>query len=233
MNQVLGTSLSGRSHNAVTTGSFTTTFPLNQNPLSSPWYRTDANSTAFRSSGGIAFGTQTGSGGFDDSQAAVSGLAFINRSIEIVVFRSASISSTNHELEICDRNIETSSTTKKYEVLFNKDGGFNFVKWLGGRTFNDFRVLDPISGPASLSPPQTGDKLRATFFNLSGAQAGQVELNAYYTPFGGAETLVARTIDNGSVGGAAYTSGDPGIGSYITDTGGNPAHFCASRYTVS
>lgn len=214
---------------------YNTNFPLTENPVSegNRWYRTDTNSTAFRTSGGLCFGTQGGASGFDDSQAALSGLGFVNYSIEVVMFRSASISATNHEFEICLRNVETSSTTKKYEILFNKDGGFNFVKWAGGRSFSDFQVLTPLSGPASLSPPQTGDKLRATAFNLTGAQAGQVELNAYYTPIGSAETLVARTIDDGSIGGAAYLTGDPGVGGYITDTGGNLAHFCISRFTAS
>lgn len=212
---------------------YTTNFPLTENPISesSRWYRTDTNSTAIRTSGAVAFGTQTGSGGFDDSQAALTGFSGLNVSIEITVFRSASISATNHELECCGRNVETSSTTKKYECLFNKDGGTQFVKWTGPRSFSDFKVLDPTSGPGALpGSPQTGDKLRLTIITLS---LTQVELIAYYTPTGSSEQFIARTIDDGSLGGPAYLSGDPGIGTYITDTGGNPAHFCASRFTVT
>lgn len=213
--------------------SYSTSFDLTENPISesSRWAVTDANATPCRTLNGYACGTQTGNNGYDDSQAVLSGFG-ANVEVVVTFFRHASISSTNHEAEICMHSTETGTTTKKYEMLINKDGGIGLAKWAGGRTFSDFQDLGVASGLGVLSgPPQTGDQARARITAINGTT---IRLQLWHTPLAtGVEYLVAQVDDNGSIGGAAYMTGQPGMGFYISDSGGNPIHYGFSSYLAS
>lgn len=207
--------------------SYSTNFDATENPVSEGgvWTRTDTLSSPMRSSGGICFGTQTGSDGYDDSQAALSGFGSRVRSTA-VLSRSASIGSLNHEIELTFRGTETSTTTKKYEVLMNKDGSLQFMRWIGGHGFDQFTDLGIFAGTNSISTPADGLIFTAECETVS---AGTVELR-FYT---GTSTFVGSARDDGSFGGAAYLTGQPGIGNFISDPASNPAHFCFSSLTVA
>lgn len=208
--------------------SYSTTFSATENPLSEGgvWSRTDTLSTAMRSTGGICYGTITGSGTYDDSQAALSGFGSRVRSTA-TLFRSGSIGALNHEIELTFRGTETSTTTKKYEILCNKDGGIQFMRWVGGHGFDQFTDLGLFAGTNSISTPADGLIITAEVETVS---AGTVELR-FYT--GSTPTFVGSARDDGSFGGAAYLTGQPGIGAYISDPSSNPAHFCFTSLTVT
>jgi hypothetical protein len=214
--------------------SFSTTFDGSEDPLSESgdWARTDANSTKVVKSSGVAIGTQTGNNGYDDSQAVVTGFdPAADIRVEATIFRSGSISSENHEVELLLRSTETSTTTKKYEFLFNKDSGFVFVKWLGGHGFDQFHDLGTDTGFDSIPSTANGTQIAAEVETLS---ATSVELRAYYKLVGEETwTLFATTVDDGSKNGAAYITGAPGVGFYITSPSANPAHFGFTAYSVT
>lgn len=208
--------------------SYSTTFDATDNPLSEGgvWTRTDTLSSPMRSSGGLCFGTQTGSDGYDDSQAALSGFGSRVRATG-TLFRSASIGSLNHEIELCFRITETSSTTKKYEVLLNKDGSIQFMRWIGGHGFDQFTDLGIASGTNSISTPPDGLVWIVECESITGSS---VELRFYTNP---GKVFVASAIDDGSFGGPAYMTGQPGIGNFISDPSSNPAHFCFTAYSCT
>jgi hypothetical protein len=223
-----------RSSAAAFRTSFSTNFAGSEDPLSESgdWSRTDANSTKVIKSSGVAIGTQDGLGGFNDSQATVTGFDPTARlRAEATIFRSGSISSENHEVELTFRSVETSTTTKKYEFLVNKNGDIAFVKWLGGHDFDQFQVISIDSGFNNMPTPEDGTILRGECETLS---AGNVELRLWRKlPSDPDFVAIATALDDGSIGGAAYESGAPGIGFYITSPSANPAHFGFTDYSVT
>src|SRR5262249_21110591 len=76
--------------NSSNTGNYATSFPLNENPISESglWLngKTDGLDWAnIRTTPGLAFGTETGSGGYDDSTAVLKGTWGPNQSAKATV----------------------------------------------------------------------------------------------------------------------------------------------------
>src|SRR5262249_54751661 len=82
----------GSSASTPCTNVYTTSFPTNENPLSEggKWLHTDATLTKCKSVGGRAFGTQTGTSGYDDSNAYLTGFGN-DHEVEAVIYRNPDI----------------------------------------------------------------------------------------------------------------------------------------------
>src|SRR5262245_25036362 len=97
--------------------SYSTNFDLTEDPISEGgvWSRIDTLSTAFQSGNGRAWGKQSGSNGYDDSQATIYAITNPNVRAEAIIYKDAAIGAENHEIEICLRTVEGTTWTKKYE----------------------------------------------------------------------------------------------------------------------
>lgn len=222
-----------RSSAAVASG-FSTDFTGTENPLSEggAWTRGDSLSTDLRKTGGKCFGTLDGVSGFNDSNEHITPATWglTNDVIaKVTIYRDAGINAgLNHEMELLFRaSHPTSSQTQQYEVLLNHGGGVVFVKWLGPHGFSDFSDLGYTSGAGSLGRgPVTGEQYIVRCRTVT----GNVELTAWILEAGnGTPTLIGQTLDTSS----PYLTGKVGFGSYISDAGANPAHWCASHYEVA
>lgn len=212
-----------------TVATYSTTFSATENPISEGggWSKTDNNCTAVRTSGGIAFGTITGTGGYNDSAAYRTGLGNNLEASCIIAVDPAINTSLNHEMELLFRNTSTSTTTQQYEVLLNRGGGLQFMKWLGGHAFDQFQDLGFTSGPGSLGrPPVSGEKFIARCETIGSS----VRLTAWILQAGQTvPTLIGQTTDSSS----PYLTGKCGIGFYISDAAANSAHFAMTSYDVT
>jgi hypothetical protein len=195
-------------------GSYSSSFDLEENPLreGGAWRRAVNNYTNVRSSGGVAFGTNGITNGYDDSYALLSGFG-PNHTVEAVVQRSSSLNrNVTHEAELLLRFSDSSSGARGYECLFAFYGGVQVIRWNG--TQGDYTVLPTLAGSGSLGRELlSGDLIKCSI-------SGNV-INAYING-----TLVMRTSDS------AFTTGQPGIGFFIRP-GGNSAHLALTRVAAS
>jgi hypothetical protein len=196
------------------TGSYSSNFDREENPLSEGgvWRRAANNFTNVKSSGGVAYGTNGITNGYDDSYALLSGFG-PDHTVEAVVQRSASLNtSVTHEVELLLRFTDSTSGARGYECLFAFYGAVQVVRWNG--TQGDYTVLPTLAGTGGLGRQLlTGDVVKASI-------SGNV-INLYING-----TLVMRTTDS------AFTTGQPGIG-FFTRPGGNSAHLALTRVTAS
>ena len=110
-------------------GSYTTNFDLTENPISEGgrWVQqggaTGVDWTNVRTSGGLAFGTQTGHGGYDDSIALLSGFNANQRMSAVLSFTGNRSSSTDtHEVELILRGNYTANSQHLYECNIGYSG---------------------------------------------------------------------------------------------------------------
>jgi chitodextrinase len=182
------------------TGSYTTNFDLNENPISEGgrWRRASNAWTNVQTSGGVAFGTNGVTDSYDDSYALLSGFG-ANQTIEAVVFRDPSLSPySSHEVELLLRAADTSSSMRAYEVLFAYGGGIQIMRWNGG--FGSFTEL-PISDQRILGRQLvTGDVIKATIV-------------------GSTIRVYVNGQQMGWTSDSAFATGQPGIGFFIRPGG--------------
>lgn len=202
--------------------SYSTDFPGTENPISEggAWIKPDANMTNVRTLGGHAFGTQSGSGGYDDSSAYVQDLP-TDVMATATIYRDASIGSLNHEVELLFRATSNGTETFQYELLLDKDGTIVWVKWLGPHEFGFFEILDSDS----IGPQQTGALLRGRVVTVG----DDVQLVAWIKSVGEDEFFECMNVTDSD---SPYLTGDHGIGFYINDPSSNPAHWCFSHYEI-
>jgi hypothetical protein len=188
---------------------YTTNFDGTENPLSEggAWSHDGLDWTKVQKVDGVAFGTQTGFGGYDDSYAYLSGFP-ADQSGSGVIQRTSG-SSGIHEVEILLRWSDSAHSAKGYECLLSYDASYaQIVRWNG--PFGDFTYI----GWAAHAPfPQTGD-------TFSAAITGNLII-AYYN---GVEIM--RATD------ATYPAGNPGIGFFIQSNNSN-GDMGFTSYTAS
>ena len=189
---------------------YTTSFDGTENPLSEGgvWSHNGLHWKKVQKANGIAFGSQTGSGGYDDSYAYLSGFP-ADQSASAVIQRTSG-SSGNHEVEILLRWRDTPDSAKGYECLIPYDGAYppHIVRWNG--PLGDFTFLK--RGDVSVLA-KTGDTFRAT-----------IQGNLIIGYFNGVEII--RATD------PTYTTGNPGIGFY-RETGGTNSDMAFTSYTAT
>jgi hypothetical protein len=206
---------------------YSTNFPLTENPISEGgiWHHLDPTLTVVQTEviNGVhvAHGTQTGSGGYDDSNAYLSGFSQ-DHSIEGTVWISPSIPtgvSPYIEIELLlrwkDDNPPHSTpygptSVTGYEININNTGAY-----LNLGTFKG-PALVTLNNPPT---PKTGDIFKAKIVSNSN---GTATITAYWNG-----AVLFNFTDSSPVSG-----GNPGIGFYIEGATSN-AYYGFSKIVAS
>jgi hypothetical protein len=216
---------SSSAQNTIPARIYTTNFPLVEKPISEGgvWHHLDPTLTVVSTEvlGGVhvAHGTQTGSGGYDDSNAYLSGFPE-NQSVQGTIWMSPSIlSSPNREVELLLRwrddnpprrtRYGTTSVTG-YEININQNG-----QYLQLGTFKGPLLASAASPPV----PKTGDIFKAQIITNAN---GSATIIVYWN---GVEKINYTHS-------TPVTGGNPGIGFYI-DSGARNDEFGFSSVTAS
>lgn len=195
---------------------YTTNFDLTEPVISEGARWSNAASPSWsnvQTSGGFAFGTQTGlevSPNFNDSTALLSGFS-PNVTLTAVVHVSSNIADgQTHEVELLLRMAQTSTTTRGYEMNFDTGGNAALVRWNG--PLGDYTFISHGTGnPHAL---QDGDVFSAS---VSGNGVFKAFVNG---------TLVLSATDS------TFLTGQPGIGFFIRDSVTANTEF-QSRYAFT
>lgn len=183
-------------------GTYTTNFPLTENPISESgrWINgkvTGLDWANVRTSGGLAFGTQSGSDTYADSTALLSGTWGPTQTVTATVHSVNQGSCTGgcfEEVELRLRSALSAHRATGYEVNFRcqHDGSqyTQVVRWNGA--LGDFTELDGRTGPGI----NDGDTVKAT---ISGST-----ISVYIN-----NNLIFSANDS------TFTSGSPGMGFYL------------------
>jgi len=197
-------------------GTYTTNFPLTENPISEGGNWINGGTTGLkwvnvRTSPGFAFGTESGSVNFDDSTAILTGSWSADQSAEARVSVRHADSGVFEEVEIRLRSTISANVNKGYEINCSVVPGnpyMQIVRWNGA--FGSWTLLDARDVGCS-----NGDTLKAT---ASGS------------------TITAYKNGNAvfSVHDGTFTSGSPGIGFYLSGGGSSlNANFGFSSFTAT
>ncbi len=184
-----------------TTGaSYSTSFNLTENPVSEGgrWRRANNRWTNVQTVGGVAFGTNGVTGGYDDSYALLSGFG-PEQTIEAVVYRDTSLQpGSSHEVELLLRFSDDAGNARGYECLFAYYGGFAIMRWNGPP--GDFSQPQLVESGYLGRQLVTGDVLKATIVGNT--------ITMYVNG-----RLMARSIDS------TFSHGQPGMGFFIRPDG--------------
>lgn len=139
--------------------SYRTTFPLTESPISESgvWTHLATANATVNTAGGIAFGTQTGTGAVNDSYAHLSGFAPDQAASATV--HLGSISGGFHEVEILLHFSDSANSATGYECNLAFDGSYTqIVRWdspafSGG----SFTFLSPPNGNPTGNPGSVHD----------------------------------------------------------------------------
>ncbi len=203
------TSVSAKTQVGVSLQGYSTNFDLTENPISEggAWSHVGLDWTTVQTSGGIAYGTQTGSGGYDDSYATLSGFPSDQSASAVIHLINNIDTSCSHEVELHLRWNDTAHSAQGYEVNMSFDGGAQIVRWNGA--IGSYTVL----GGGSFRGLKDGDVFKASMI-------GNV-ITAYVN-----DIQVAQVTD------AAYSTGNPGIGFFRRNCGTN-ADFGFTSFTAT
>jgi len=185
--------------------SYSTTFDLTESPISEAghWSNVGLDWTHVVTAGGIAYGTQSNAGSFDDSYARLTGTWPPNQEVSAIVHKGATGGIMEVELHV--RVTESAHDVQLYEVNFAHDGQYvDFVRWHGalGTSPSDFTYLVPTLTYHVSGGIHDGDELRVRI-------VGNV-----ITAFVNGTQVGTATDTAGPGGGAVLTSGSPGFGFY-------------------
>ena len=217
--------------------SYTTNFsspPSPENPISEQghWINGKANALDWnnvRTTGGFAFGTQTGSDGFSDSTALLTGAWAPDQSAQAVVHivaQDPGVVAEESEIRLrsgmsatpCPGQTSGGCNTG-YEINFSAVTGNNYVqivRWNG--PLGSFALLN-----SRTQPVQNGDVVKATIAGntitafINGVQVLQVTDTTYNAAYCSTHTC------------------NPGLGFYLQNGSGagNNAHFGFSSFTAT
>lgn len=189
-------------------GTYTTSFPLTENPISEGGNWTNGKTDGLdwcdvSTVPGLAFGTQTGvSGEYDDSTAILKGDWGPNQTVTATVYTvNQTYSNVYEEVELRLRSSISANSNSGYEVLFrcrNDSSSYvEIVRWNG--PLGSFTSLAKATG--SSYGISSGDVVKATV-------SGNV-ITAYKN-----DVQLLQASDN------TYGTGNPGIGFWLRGTTG-------------
>src|SRR5438105_1489612 len=150
--------------------SYTTTFPLTENPISesSNWINgkaTGVNWANVRTTTNFAFGTQSSGGGYDDSTALVTGTWGPNQTVSATVHIGTSDSNNNEEVELRVRSAIAAGNLTGYEIQYSTKSSNPYlyiVRW-NGALGSFTNLVSKTSGCAiGRCYVQNGDTVKAT-----------------------------------------------------------------------
>ncbi len=201
---------------------YTTTFPLTENPLSENgnWI----NAFPMRTSGGVAYGTQTGletHPPYNDAAAVLAGQWGPDQSVTAIIHSiNQQGGNVYEEVELNVRMIITATTIAGYDVDFKcAHEGFSYVEigyWNGTHgdiLKNEGTLFKQISGPGVYN----GDTIKVTAI-------GDV-ISVYQN----GKQLMSITDNNPN----HPKTGSPGIGCYQQGASGVNSDFGLSRFTAT
>lgn len=207
-------SISGKE---TTAGTYTTNFPLSENPISEGgnWINGETAGLDWKNvstTPGLAIGTQTGSDQYADSTALLSGTWGPNQSAQATVYTVNQNQNFFEEVEIRLRSAISAHSNTGYEILFRCVTGSSayvqIVRWNGPRS--DFTILTGVTGPGL----RNGDVVKATVM-------GSV-ITAYIN-----DTPVLQATDG------TYPNGNPGIGFYLEGATGVNGDFGFRNFSAT
>jgi hypothetical protein len=225
-------------------GTYATDFRLEESPISEDraWQHRGAPWAMVRTFANRAVGTQTGSGGYDDAYAYLSGFG-PDQTAQATLWKDPAIGSDpiackvlrrliggwlrghycsapgSHEVELLLRWADSLTSARGYECNLSWDGKYaEIVRWNG--PFGDFTYITrQRTFNAGIMPPNTGDLFKAT---ISGNT-----INVYLNKNDGmGDQLIVAGTDQ------TYTDGDPGMGFYIQGSV-DPTQFGFASFKAS
>jgi hypothetical protein len=184
---------------------YATDFLLEENPISEGgvWQHRGASWATVRTFASRAVGSQTGSGGYDDAYAYLSGFG-PNQTAQATLWKDPAIGNGpgDHEVELLLRWADSATSARGYECNLSWDGRYaGIVRWNGPYgDFTDITVQRTFGD--GIMPPNNGDIFKAT---ISGRT-----INLYLNKNDGlGDQLIAVGTD------PTYTDGGPGMGFFI------------------
>jgi hypothetical protein len=196
-------------------GSYTTDFNLTESPLSEAgvWKHTGLDWTRVATAGGLAFGTQTGSGGYDDSYAYLSGFPPDQTASGVVHLDPATGGGTTHEVEILLRWADSEHSARGYECNFAYNGQYaDIVRWNGAK--GDFTFVVPSLTASIPGGMHDGDTVSAKIVG-----------HTITTYINGKQIL--------SVSDSTFNDGNPGMGFWRGAPSGPMNDYGFTRFTAS
>jgi hypothetical protein len=199
---------------------YTTNFPLTENPISEggAWgqggLKTGLDWTNVRTNGSIAYGTQTGFGGYDDSIALLTGFGPDYRISAVVHFAGTRSSNTgSHEVELILRG----SYTPHIQHLYECNLGYSSAGW-----YAQIMRMDGVSGAYT----DIGNAVVTAFPAVKDGDVFTAEVSGttIRSYLNGVQLLTATD--------SAYPTGQPGIGFFWRATE-NITDFAFSSMTVT
>jgi hypothetical protein len=179
--------------------SYSTTFPVDENPISengawsaiaSPWLR-------IRSVGGIAKADAYVTG-YNDNYAILSGFG---PDVEITATVYISGGAPFGEILLLARMAHTATTLRGYEFLYDGDGSVQLMRWNGPS--GDF---SPMGGEGSSPGPlEDNDQLRMRVVGDT--------ITAFHRRPPADWVQIGQTVD------ATFADGQPGLGFFVRDEG--------------
>jgi hypothetical protein len=178
-----------------------------ENPISESgaWVNNGTLWTKVQTTSGLAFGTQDGSGGFDDSFAHLSGFGADHRCRGIV---KKGTTQNYQEVELLLRASSSSSSATFYECNLSHDGVYaEIVLWRGGLGSFAYMTTQGAGGPGSVSD---GDVFEA-----------QIVGNIIKTFINGTLLNTCDITNNlaGNPPAQVYNTGNPGMAFYLAGPG--------------
>ncbi len=217
---VIGTQLFCWVGNDATAGTYTTAFPLTENPLSEGANWIDGGVVGLdwsncASAGGVAQGRQNNGSGpsYNDSTALLTGTWESNQTVTVTLFRGNVVESDYPEAEIRLRSSLSAHSCTGYEVMFSlrttSDRYISIARWNG--PFGNFTSLANVSGQYNIT---NGSTLKASI------------VGSNITVFVNG-TIVLTASDS------TYTTGTPGIGFDHNGPSSEDAGFGFSNFTAT
>jgi hypothetical protein len=143
---------------------YSTDFNLTESPISEggKWKHAGLDWTNVITAGGLAFGTQNGNGGFDDSYAYLAASFPANQSASGTIHLEAGITAAYAEVEILLRWTDSTHNSTGYECNLAYNGQYaEIIKWPGplGTQKSQFKFIS--SGNAVAGGVHEGDVFQA------------------------------------------------------------------------
>lgn len=196
--------------------SYTTNFLLAENPISEAgnWMNggvVGRDWTNIRTTAGLAFGTESGSGGYDDSTAVLTGTWNADQMAQAVVHSVNQNSNIFEEVELRLRTTIADHRITGYEINFRCTSDASryvqIVRWNG--PLGSFTYVNTTPGPGI----HDGDILKATIIGST--------ITVYVN-----NKRVLQGTDR------TYTSGNPGIGFFLRGTTGVNGDYGFTTFTA-
>jgi hypothetical protein len=198
-------------------GTYTTDFPATENPITEGgrWINGKATGVDWsdvRTTNGMAIGTQTGSNGYDDSTAILTGIWGSNQTVQATVKIVGSDSGTYEEVELRLRSAISAHRCTGYEINCSRQANspyIQIIRWNGA--LGDFTY---VSKSDTTHHVKDGDVIKATIIGST--------LTVYLNG-----TQIITGTDS------TFTTGNPGIGFYLQSGSSNPANYGFSNFMAT